>query len=185
LPPVATQGYAQHIFSANARWEFVTGSHWHNQVTGTESYTRQDSFETLPVSAAYNTLLEFNRAGVGAQSTYVSRTFLATAGYQYEVENGGINYVVPGHLRRNNQAGYLDFRCTPLSRLSLDFGVRAEDNASLALASFPAPARLMCFTTAKDFGGTRATARSTVGASKNHASTKLLARTLASRGIPT
>ncbi len=137
LPPVATQGYAQHIFSANARWEFTTGSHWHNQVTGTDSYTRQDSFETLPVSAAYDTLLEFNRAGVGAQSTYVSRSFIATAGYQYEVENGGINYVVPGHLRRNNQAGYLDFRYMPLSRLSLDFGVRAEDNTSFGTRVVP------------------------------------------------
>jgi len=137
LPPVATQGYAQHIFSANARWEFATGSHWHHQITGTESYTRQHSFETLPVSSAYDTLLEFNRAGFGAQSTYVARSFIATGGYQYEVENGGINYVLPGHLRRNNQAGYLDLRYTPLSRLALDFGVRAEDNASFGTRVVP------------------------------------------------
>lgn len=137
LPPVATQGYAQDIFSANATWEFASGSHWHSQVTGTESYTRQHSFETLPVSSAYDSLLEFNRAGFGAQSTYVARSFIATGGYQYEVENGGINYVVPGHLRRNNQAGYLDFRYTPLSRLALDFGVRAEDNASFGTRVVP------------------------------------------------
>lgn len=137
LPPVPFQGYAQHIFSANARWEFASGSHWHYQLTGTESYTRQNSFETQPVSSAYDTLLEFNRAGLGAQSTYVSRSFIATAGYQYEVENGGINYVLPGHLRRNNQAGYLDLRYMPLARLSLDFGVRAEDNASFGTRVVP------------------------------------------------
>ena len=91
----------------------------------------------MPVSSSYDSLLEFNRAGFGTQSTYVSRSFIATAGYQYEVENGGINYVVPGHLRRNNQAGYLDFRYTPLSRLALDFGVRAEDNASFGTRVVP------------------------------------------------
>jgi vitamin B12 transporter len=137
LPPVPFQGYAQHIFSANARWEFATGPHWHHQLTGTESYTRQNSFRTQPLSLAYDSLLEFNRAGLGAQSTYVSRAFIATAGYQYEVENGGINYVLPGHLRRNNQAGYLDFRYTPLSRLSLDFGARAEANASFGTRIVP------------------------------------------------
>jgi vitamin B12 transporter len=137
LPPVPFQGYAQHIFSANARWEVITGSHWHYQLTGTESYTRQNSFETQPVNSAYDTLLEFNRAGLGAQSTFVSRSFVATGGYQYEVENGGINYVLPGHLRRNNQAGYLDFRYTPLSRLSLDFGVRAEANDSFGTRVVP------------------------------------------------
>jgi vitamin B12 transporter len=137
LPPVPFQGYTQHIFSANARWEFATGSHWLHQLTSTESYTRQDSFQTQPVSSAYDTILEFNRAGLGAQSTYASRTFIATAGYQYEVENGGINYVLPGHLRRNNEAGYLDFRYTPLSRLSLDFGVRAEANENFGTRVVP------------------------------------------------
>ena len=137
LPPVPFQGYRQHIFSANARWEFSTGSHWRHQVAGTESYTRQNSFLTQPVSSAYDSILEFNRAGLGAQSSYVSRSFIATAGYQYEVENGGINYVSPGHLRRNNQAGYLDFRYTPLPRLSLDFGVRAEANDSFGTRVVP------------------------------------------------
>jgi vitamin B12 transporter len=137
LPPVASQGYAQDIFSTNVRWEFTSGSHWHSQLTGTESYTRQHSFETEPAGAAYDSLLEFNLAGFGAQSTYVSRSLIGTAGYQYEVENGGISYVLPGHLRRNNQAGYLDFRYTPVSRLSLDFGVRAEDNASYGTRVVP------------------------------------------------
>ena len=152
-PPNLDQSYAQHIFSANARWELATGSHWHHQLTATESYTRQHSFQTQPLSSAYDSVLEFNRAGLGAQSTYVSRSFIATAGYQYEVENGGINYVLPGHLRRNNQAGYLDFRYTPLSRLSLDFGVRAEANDSFGTRVVPRVGGSYVLRYGKDFWG--------------------------------
>jgi vitamin B12 transporter len=130
------QGYGQHIFAANARWDFSTGSHWHHQVMGTESHTRQRSFATAP-DFPYDSLLEFNRAGFETQSTYLSRTFSATAGYQYEVENGGVSYISPGHLRRNNQGGYVDFRFLPTSRLTLDFGARAEANDSFGTRVVP------------------------------------------------
>src|SRR3984957_11915245 len=33
--------YLQHIFAASARWEFATGTHWRNLISGSESYTRQ------------------------------------------------------------------------------------------------------------------------------------------------
>jgi len=136
-PPNLYQGYGQHIFAANVRWDFTSGAHWRNQVMGTESYTRQHSFATAQSDFPYDSVLEFNRAGFLTQSTYLVRSFSATAGYQYEVENGGVSYISPGHLRRNNQAGYLDFRYTPLRRLTLDAGVRAEANDSFGTRVVP------------------------------------------------
>jgi len=136
-PPNLYQGYGQHIFASNARWDFTAGSHWHEQVMGTESYTRQHSFATAQADFPYDSVLEFSRAGFQTQSTYLARSFSASAGYQYEVENGGVSYIVPGHLRRNNQAGYLDFRYSPLRRLTLDAGVRAEANDSFGTRAVP------------------------------------------------
>ena len=137
LPPDLFEGYVQHIFSANARWNFTTGHHWQHQLMGTESYTRQRNFANQGAVSPFNSIFEFNLAAVDAQSSYVSRDFIATAGYHYEIENGGINSVVPGHLRRNNQAGYLDFRYTPFARLTLDLGVRAEANDSFGTRVVP------------------------------------------------
>jgi vitamin B12 transporter len=160
-PPSLHQGYGQRLFGANARWDFDTGSHWRHTILGTESYTRQHSFNaeqsyyatdpnafcpqanpaSLPTAEfcdfTYDSLLKFNRAGFEARSTYLARSFSATAGYQYEVENGGVSYISPGHLRRNNQAGYLDFRYLPIARLSLDLGVRAEANDSFGTRVVP------------------------------------------------
>ena len=136
-PPDLFQGYGQKIFSANTRWEFTTGSHWHHQLMGTDSYTRQHSFANQGDTFPFDSLLTFNRTAVNPQSSYVSRNFIATAGYQYEIENGGINFISPGHLRRNNQAGYLDFRYTPVSRLTLDFGGRVEANSSFGTRVVP------------------------------------------------
>jgi vitamin B12 transporter len=135
-PPDLTQGYGQKIFSANLRWDFSTGTHWHHELMGTESYTRQHSFDFNP-TFGYDDVLKYNRAGVSAQSTYVSKDFAATVGYQYEVENGEVSYISPGHLRRNNQGGYIDLRYSPISRLSLDVGVRAEHNASFGTRVSP------------------------------------------------
>src|SRR5579859_4989799 len=136
-PPDLFQGYGQKIFSANARWEFTSGSHWHHQLIGSDSYTRQRSFANPGDTFPFDSVLSFNRAAVNAQSSYVSRNFIATAGYQYEVENAGINFVLPGHLRRNNQAGYLDFRYTPISHLTLNFGGRAEANGNFGTRVVP------------------------------------------------
>jgi vitamin B12 transporter len=136
-PPDLFQGYGQHVFSANARWDFASGAHWRHELSGTESYTRQHSFATPPDPFPYDTLLEFNRSGFAAQSTYLVRSFSASVGYQYEVENGGISFVTPGHLRRNNRGGYLDFRYFPVSRVSLEFGVRAEANDSFGTRVVP------------------------------------------------
>src|SRR6202051_4747590 len=40
-PPSLHQKYDQRIFSANARWDFSTGTHWHDEISGGEMYTRQ------------------------------------------------------------------------------------------------------------------------------------------------
>jgi vitamin B12 transporter len=71
-----------------------------------------------------------------AQSTYLIRGFAVTAGYEYEIENGFLSTAAElgaidsvTHARRNNQAGYLDFRWQPAARLTLNAGARAEDNS--------------------------------------------------------
>ncbi|HEV2101512.1 MAG TPA: TonB-dependent receptor [Candidatus Acidoferrum sp.] len=152
-PPDLFQGYGQKIFSANARWEFTTGSHWRHQLIATDSYTRQHSFANQGDTFPFDSLLTFNRTAINPQSSYVSRNFIATAGYQYEVENGGINFISPGHLRRNNQAGYLDFRYTPISRLTLDFGGRVEANSSFGTRVVPRAGGVYALRYGKGFFG--------------------------------
>lgn len=152
-PPSLHQLYDQHILSSSARWDFSTGSHWHNEITGAESYTRQ--FNDNPLQSFYATdpnafcpqtnpsavataefcdftgssLFEYNRANVTAQSTYQLSNFGVTGGYEYEVENAFLTSIDVPHARRNNQAGFLDFRYRPHRRVFIDFGARAEDNA--------------------------------------------------------
>jgi vitamin B12 transporter len=151
-PPSLHQRYNQELFSSNLRWDFTTGTHWHHQLMGAESYTRQHSFnpeqsfyatdenvscpQASPNAVAtaefcdyvFDSKYQYNRASFNAQTSYILRNFAATAGYQYEVENASIYYLEQPHARRNNQAGYLDFRYSPISRLSLNAGVRAESN---------------------------------------------------------
>ncbi len=160
-PPSLHQRYNQELFSANARWDFVAGSHWQNQLMGAESYTRQHSFnpeqsfyisgsdsfcpQTSPTAVAttqfcdyvFDSRYQYNRASINAQTTYSIHKFAATAGYQYEVENASIYFLQQPHVRRNNQAGFLDFRYSPVSRLSLDFGVRIEGNDYFGTRAVP------------------------------------------------
>ena len=161
-PPSLHQINDLHDFSANARWDFISGTHWHHQVSGAESYHHvftanpiQSFFATDPFAGCPQTnpaavptpefcdftspgaKSEYNRASINAQSSYILRKFNATAGYQYEVENADISFLGIGHLRRNNQGGYLDFRYLPVSRLSLDFGGRVEANGSFGTRVVP------------------------------------------------
>ena len=46
-PPSLYQRYGQEMFSAGARWNFFTGKHWHHEISGGESYTRQSSDNPL------------------------------------------------------------------------------------------------------------------------------------------
>jgi vitamin B12 transporter len=80
---------------------------------------------------------EYNRANVSAQSSYLLANFGATAGYEYEVENAFLSTVNVNHARRNNQAGFLDFRYRPLRRVSLNFGGRAEANTNFGTRVVP------------------------------------------------
>lgn len=170
-----------HNFSANARWDFTSGAHWHHQISGAESYNRlfsanpiQSFFATDPFAGCPQTnpaavataefcdftspgaKSEYNRASINAQTSYVLRKFSVTSGYQYEVENADVSFLGIGHLRRNNQGGYLDFRFLPLSRLSLDFGARAEANGSFGTRVVPRAGASLALRYGSGFwGGTR------------------------------
>jgi len=160
-PPNLDQRYTQHLFSANARWDFATGKHWRHQLTGGESYTWQASDNPLqsfyatdpnafcpqinPAAVATaefcdfpgNSRFQYNRAGVTAQTSYLLSNFGVTAGYEYEVENAFLTSIDVPHARRNNQAGYLDFRYRPHPRASLNFGGRAEANSNFGTRVVP------------------------------------------------
>jgi vitamin B12 transporter len=165
------------LFSASAQWDFVSGDHWHYQLSGSESYTHQHSFnpeqsfyiagadsycpQTNPDAIAttqfcdytYDDIFNYNRAGFSAQTTYILRGFAATAGYQYEVENGSISYLEQPHIRRNNQGGFLDFRYLPHPRISLDLGVRAEDNGNFGTRVVPRAGASLALRYVKGFWG--------------------------------
>jgi vitamin B12 transporter len=100
-------------------------------LSGTEVYFREFNYDP-PFSSLY----QFNRAGFSGQSAYLLRGFTMTAGYEYEVENGFINFIGM-HARRNNQAGFLDVRWQPTARLTLNAGARAEDNADFGTRVVP------------------------------------------------
>jgi vitamin B12 transporter len=160
-PPNLDQRYTQHIFSSNARWDFATGKHWHHQISGGESYTSQVSDNPLqsfyatdpnafcpqinPAAVATaefcdfpgNSRFAYNRANVSAQTSYLLSNFGVTAGYEYEVENAFLTSINVPHARRNNQAGFLDFRYRPHPRVSLNFGGRAEANTNFGTRVVP------------------------------------------------
>ncbi len=160
-PASLYQGYVLHAYESNARWDFSTGSRWHHRVSGSEAYNWQHSYnprqsfyatdpnafcpQVNPTAIAtpefcdftYDSRFQYNRASLLAQSSYLRQNFGLTAGYQYEVENGGIYFLQAGHVRRNNEAGFLDFRYAPLSRLSLNLGARAEDNQNFGTRVVP------------------------------------------------
>jgi len=130
-PANLTDSISLHNFSAGALAEFETGSHWRHQLSGTELYFREFNFDPF-----FSSFFQYNRAAFTAQSTYVNHGFAATVGYQYEVENGFLSSV-GNHTRRNNQAGFLDVRWQPVARLTLNAGVRVEDNADFGTRGVP------------------------------------------------
>jgi vitamin B12 transporter len=160
-PPSLHQRYTQHLFNSSARWDFSTGKHWRHQISGAESYTWQHNdnplqsfFATDPnafcpqtnpaairtpefCDATGESRFQYNRANVTAQTSYLISNFGVTAGYEYEVENAFLTSVNVPHARRNNQAGFLDFRYRPHPRASLNFGGRAEANANFGTRVVP------------------------------------------------
>ena len=121
-PANSTDTIAQHDFTAGVHVEFITGTHWHHQLNGLETYNREFNFDPV-----FPSFYQYNRAGFIGESTYLLRTAAFTAGYEGEVENGFLSFLGM-HARRNNQSGFLDARWQPFSRWVLDAGVRAEDN---------------------------------------------------------
>jgi outer membrane cobalamin receptor len=129
-PAILGQHGDQRNFFANLSWNFSTGEHWQHHLAGTEAYTRQ--FFAVP--GIPNIFNQFNRAGFEEQSSYLFPNGAVSLGYVYEVENG-----IPDgpHVRRNNQAGYLEAHYQFGRRLSATAGARAEANASFGTRVVP------------------------------------------------
>jgi len=141
-------------FSGNLSWTFNTGSHWTHRLAGMES--RFLDTTGFPDFIFFETA-QFNRAGFLEQSTYTFRQGAATAGYQYEVENADPNNLSGLHARRNNQAGFLDARWQPFSRLTLSAGARAEANTNFGTRVVPRVGAVFALRRSQNFlGDTRA-----------------------------
>jgi vitamin B12 transporter len=149
-PPNLTNSIGLHNFSGDAHAEFTTGIHWHHQLNGTESYFRE-----LNIDPNFPTFYQYNRSRFAAQSAYLIKGLGVTAGYEYEVENGYISFLGL-HVRRNNQAGFLDARWQPIARLILSAGARAEDNFNFGTRAVPRAGIAFALRIAKgQFGDTR------------------------------
>jgi outer membrane cobalamin receptor len=133
LPPNLAQYEALKILLVNLAWDFRTGAHWQHTLSGHENRT----LDTNANPPFFTSTDQFNRAGFREQSTYTFREGAVAAGYEYEVENGYPSTLSGQHARRNNQAGFLDARWLPISRLTLSAGVRAEDNTTFGTRVVP------------------------------------------------
>ena len=133
LPANLAQYEALKIILVNLAWDFHTGAHWQHKVSGFENRT----LDTNANPPFFTSTDQFSRAGVREQSTYTFRKGAAAAGYEYEVENGYPSTLFGQHARRNNQAGFVDARWLPISRLILSAGVRAEDNTTFGTRVVP------------------------------------------------
>ena len=132
-PPLIGQSTVLHDFSAGFAWDFDSGEHLQNHLGGFES--RYDEIGVFSNGPGANPPLgsfetKFNRAGWNAQSTYLFPNGGITAGYEFEVENGGAT-------ARHNQAGYLEARFQPERRLTLTAGGRVEANGFFGTRAVP------------------------------------------------
>jgi outer membrane cobalamin receptor len=140
--------------SGNLTWTFKTGSHWVHRISGMEA--RFLDTNGFPDFNFFETA-QFNRAGFLDQSTYSFRQGAATVGYQYEVENADPNDLSGLHARRNNQAGFIDARWTPVSRLTFTAGARAEENTNFGTRVVPRVGAVYALRYSQDLlGDTRA-----------------------------
>ncbi len=134
FPPDPTAFDDERQLSGSLSWTFKTGSHWVHRISGMEA--RFLDTNGFPDFNFFETA-QFNRAGLFEQSTYSFRQGSVAAGYQYEVENADPNNLSGLHARRNNQAGFLDARWVPVSRLTLSAGARAEANSNFGTRVVP------------------------------------------------
>ena len=133
LPPNLAESSILHNFYGSLTWEAQTGEHWHWRVSGTEASLHS----TTDDQPSFISTSQFNRAAFDAQSSYLFRQGALTAGYYVERENGFPAALSGEHTDRTNQAGFVDLRIHPLSRLTLNAGVRAEDNSSFRTRVVP------------------------------------------------
>ena len=132
-PPSLSQFERLKLLLVHLSWEFRTGSHWAHRISGHENRT----LDTNANPPFFTSVDQFNRAGLQEQSTYTFRTGAVAAGYEYEIENGYPSLITGFHARRNNQAGFLDARWLPVSRLTLSAGARAEANTTFGTRVVP------------------------------------------------
>jgi len=121
LPPNLDQHTDYGFFSSNLRWDFVTGKHWHHQLSGggilqPGTYCKPrakllcdgscgrvsaDPNAANSVSTAefcdfpFSLKNRYNRASVNAHSSFLLPNFTGTGGYQYEVENASLQSLDP------------------------------------------------------------------------------------------
>jgi outer membrane cobalamin receptor len=145
LPGGASPGQTNGLqdFSANLAWNFQTGEHWQNQLSGYDS--RYQEVEFSPEFSPTPFITKYDRAGLDAQSTYSFQNGSITAGYMFEVENGS------GQNRRN-QAGYLEARYRFGRRLNVIAGGRAEDNGFFGTRVVPRVGASYAFRYGQDHG---------------------------------
>lgn len=115
-----------HDFATGLTWSLTDGEHWRNQLIGYES-----RFADTVVSPPFSPFVsKFNRAGLDEQATYSFTNGGVTAGYMFEVENGGAQ-------ARHNQAGYIEVRYRVRPRLSVVVGGRIEANGFFGTRAVP------------------------------------------------
>ncbi|HTW24378.1 MAG TPA: TonB-dependent receptor [Candidatus Baltobacteraceae bacterium] len=115
-----------HDFSSGLTWNFSNGGHWQNELSGYDS-----RFADTEVSPPFSPFVsKFNRAGLTEQTTYSFTNGGVTAGYWFEVENGGAQ-------ARHNQAGYIEARYRFRRRLSVVAGGRVEANGFFGTRAVP------------------------------------------------
>jgi vitamin B12 transporter len=129
-------------------------------IQGQDSFCPQDPASPNAIATAQfcdftdsGSHYQYNRASLNAQSSYLLENFAATVGYQYEVENASIPFLAQGHVRRNNQAGFLDFRYAPHPRASLNFGARAEANGYFGTRVVPRAGASLALLQGRGFWG--------------------------------
>lgn len=135
--------------TANLAWTFNSGQHWQHRLAGSESRIVDTNF--IPPFGAF--VDQYNRADFNEQSTYSFVKGLIASGYQYEVENGYPSLISGFHARRNNQAGFVDGRWFPISRVTLSAGFRVESNTTFGVRAVPRAGIALAVRFGKGFWG--------------------------------
>ena len=135
--------------TANLSWTFNSGQRWQHRLAGSESRILDTNF--IP---GYGSLVDqYNRADFNEQSTYSFVKGLIALGYQYEVENGYPSLISGFHARRNNQAGFVDGRWFPISRVTVSAGFRVESNTTFGIRTVPRAGIALAVRYGKGFWG--------------------------------